>query len=55
MTVVASDLFGVPGIGQRMYDASAVLETNIVLVYMVTIALLYSMTDARIKGGIGYL
>jgi len=46
MTVVASELFGVPGIGQRMYDASGVLATDIVLVYMVTIAFLYSLTDA---------
>jgi NitT/TauT family transport system permease protein len=46
MTVVAAELFGIPGIGQRMMDASGLLATDIVVLYMLTIALLYSLCDA---------
>ena len=45
MVVVASELFGIPGIGQRMMDASGLLATQIVVVYMLTIALLYGLSD----------
>lgn len=45
MTVVAAELFGIPGIGQRMMEASGLLATNIVVVYMVTIAALYALFD----------
>ena len=45
MVVVASELFGIPGIGQRMMDASGLLATNIVVLYMLTIALLYGLSD----------
>lgn len=46
MAVVAAEIFGVPGIGQRMMDASTMLATPIVLVYMLTIAGLYGLADA---------
>lgn len=45
MTVVAAELFGIAGIGQRMMEASGLLATDIVLLYMATIALLYGITD----------
>ncbi len=45
MAVVASELFGIPGIGQRMMDASGLLATQIVVLYMLTIALLYGLSD----------
>lgn len=45
MVVVASELFGIPGIGQRMMDASGLLATQIVVLYMLTIALLYGLSD----------
>lgn len=45
MTVVAAELFGIPGIGQRMMEASGLLATNIVVVYMLTIAALYALFD----------
>ncbi len=45
MVVVASELFGIPGIGQRMMDASGLLATQIVVLYMLTIALLYGVSD----------
>ncbi|MDE2198823.1 MAG: ABC transporter permease subunit [Rhodospirillales bacterium] len=45
MVVVASELFGIPGIGQRMMEASGMLATTIVVVYMLTIALLYGASD----------
>lgn len=45
MTMVAAELFGIPGIGQRMMEASGLLATDVVLLYMLTIALLYAATD----------
>ena len=45
MTVVAAELFGIAGIGQRMMEASGLLATEVVVVYMLTIALLYGVTD----------
>jgi sulfonate transport system permease protein len=45
MAVVAAELFGVSGLGQRMSQASSLLATDIVLVYMLTIAALYSLVD----------
>jgi NitT/TauT family transport system permease protein len=43
--VVVSELFGVQGMGQRMMEAAGLLATDIVVVYMFTIALVYSVTD----------
>ena len=34
MAVVAAELFGVPGVGQRMTDAAGLLATNVLVVYM---------------------
>ncbi|MCW2236629.1 ABC transporter permease [Azospirillum canadense] len=45
MTVVAAELFGIAGLGSRMSDASGLLATNIVVLYMVTIAALYGVCD----------
>ncbi len=45
MAVVASELFGVDGIGQRMNQAAGLLATDVVLVYMITIAGLYTAVD----------
>ena len=45
MSVVAAELFGVPGLGQRMTQASSLLATDIVVVYMLTIAALYGVMD----------
>jgi len=45
MTVVAAELFGIPGIGNRMMEASGLLATDIVVLYMLTIALLYGVSD----------
>ncbi|NHN83556.1 ABC transporter permease subunit [Acetobacter musti] len=45
MSVVAAELFGVPGIGARMMQASSLLATDIVVVYMITMAALYALTD----------
>lgn len=46
MAVVAAEIFGVPGLGQRMMQASTLLATDIVVVYMLTMALLYGLIDA---------
>ena len=46
MAVVAAELFGVPGVGQRMSDAAGLLATDVLIVYMLTIALLYAVSDA---------
>lgn len=45
MAVVAAELFGVAGLGQRMMQASSLLATDIVVVYMITMALLYGVVD----------
>lgn len=45
MTVVAAELFGITGIGQRMMEAAGLLATEVVIVYMLTIALLYGVSD----------
>ncbi len=45
MTVVAAELFGIPGLGMRMMEASGLLATHIVVLYMVTIATLYGVCD----------
>ena len=45
MAVVAAELFGVPGLGQRMNQASSLLATDIVVVYMLTMAALYGLID----------
>jgi sulfonate transport system permease protein len=45
MAVVAAELFGIPGVGARMMQAASLLEANIVVVYMLTMALLYGVTD----------
>ena len=46
MAVVAAEIFGVSGLGQRMMQASTLLATDIVVVYMLTMALLYGLIDA---------
>ncbi|QJE72544.1 ABC transporter permease [Aerophototrophica crusticola] len=46
MAVVAAELFGVPGLGQRMMQASSLLATDIVVVYMITMAVLYGIIDS---------
>ena len=45
MTVVAAELFGVPGIGLRMNEAAGLLNSQVVVLYMFTIALLYGVSD----------
>ncbi|MBY6243073.1 ABC transporter permease [Methylosinus sp. Sm6] len=45
MAVVAAELFGVAGLGQRMNQASSLLATDIVVVYMLTMAALYGLID----------
>ncbi|BAE50668.1 ABC transporter permease [Paramagnetospirillum magneticum] len=48
IAVLAAELFGISGIGQRMMEASGVLATDIVLLYMATIALLYAIFDGAV-------
>ncbi|MDI9350054.1 MAG: ABC transporter permease [Candidatus Symbiobacter sp.] len=45
MAVVAAELFGVAGVGMRLNEASGLLATNVVLLYMLTIAALYGLVD----------
>ena len=45
MAVVAAEIFGVAGLGQRMMQASSLLATDIVVVYMLTMAGLYGLLD----------
>ena len=46
MAVIAAELFGIPGIGARMMQAASLLATDLVVVYMLTMAFLYGITDA---------
>ena len=46
MAVVAAEIFGVAGLGQRMMQASSLLATETVVVYMLTMAALYGLFDA---------
>lgn len=45
MAVVAAEIFGVQGLGQRMIQASSLLATELVVVYMLTMAALYGLLD----------
>jgi len=45
MAVVAAELFGVFGLGNRMMQASNLLASDIVVVYMATMAALYGLID----------
>jgi NitT/TauT family transport system permease protein len=45
MAVVAAELFGVSGLGARMMQASSLLATDLVVVYMLTMAVLYGLMD----------
>ena len=49
MAVVAAELFGVAGVGQRMSDAAGLLATDVLIVYMLTIARLYALSDAAFQ------
>lgn len=49
MAVVAAELFGIPGLGQRMSDAAGLLATDVLVLYMLTIALLYALSDAAFQ------
>lgn len=45
MAVVAAELFGVHGLGQRMMQASSLLSSDVVVVYMLTMAAVYGLLD----------
>jgi sulfonate transport system permease protein len=46
MAVIAAELGGVEGLGSRMVQASGLLATDVVVVYMLTMAGLYGLMDA---------
>jgi NitT/TauT family transport system permease protein len=45
MAVVAAEIFGVPGLGQRMMQASNLLASDVTVIYMATMAALYGLID----------
>jgi NitT/TauT family transport system permease protein len=45
MAVVAAEIFGVYGLGNRMMQASNLLASDIVVVYMATMAAAYGLID----------
>jgi NitT/TauT family transport system permease protein len=55
MAVVAAEIFGVAGVGQRMMQASSLLSTDIVVVYMLTMAALYGLFDTAFVALQGWL
>lgn len=46
MAVVAAEIFGVPGLGQRMMQASNLLASDVVVIYMATMAAAYGAIDS---------
>lgn len=55
MAVVAAEIFGVAGLGQRMMQASSLLATDIVMIYMLTMAALYGLLDTAFVALQGWL
>ncbi|MGO4706192.1 ABC transporter permease [Microvirga sp. 2MCAF38] len=55
MAVVAAEIFGVFGLGQRMMQASSLLSTDVVVVYMLTMAALYGFLDTAFVALQGWL
>jgi sulfonate transport system permease protein len=55
MAVVAAEIFGVAGLGQRMMQASSLLATDVVVVYMLTMAALYGLLDTAFVALQGWL
>jgi sulfonate transport system permease protein len=55
MAVVAAEIFGVTGLGQRMMQASSLLATDVVVVYMLTMAALYGLLDTAFVALQGWL
>ncbi|MBX9932859.1 MAG: ABC transporter permease subunit [Methylobacterium sp.] len=55
MAVVAAEIFGVHGVGARMMQASSLLSTDIVVVYMLTMAGLYGLFDTGFVALQGWL
>lgn len=55
MAVVAAEIFGVAGLGQRMMQASSLLATDIVVIYMLTMAGLYGLLDTAFVALQGWL
>jgi sulfonate transport system permease protein len=55
MAVVAAEIFGVFGLGQRMMQASSLLATDVVVVYMLTMAALYGLLDTAFVALQGWL
>ena len=55
MAVVAAEIFGVSGLGQRMMQASSLLATDVVVVYMLTMAALYGLFDTAFVALQGWL
>jgi NitT/TauT family transport system permease protein len=49
MAVLAAEMLGVAGVGRRLLEASGVLATDLVVLYMATIAALYALTDVAIE------
>jgi len=45
MAVVAAEIFGVPGLGQRMVQASNLRASDSVVIYMATMAACYGLID----------
>lgn len=45
MTVIAAEMFGIPGLGQRLIEASGLLAMEIVITYMIIIGLMYLLMD----------
>ena len=43
--LIAAELFGVSGIGQRMWEAAGLMANNIVIFYLIVICIFYVVVD----------
>jgi len=49
MLVVASELFGVPGIGRRILRASNNLQVDVVISYILVLSLMFLLVDTAFR------
>lgn len=49
LTVIAAELFGIPGVGQKLIEAGMNLAMDVVVVYMGVIGLIYYVIDRGYK------
>ncbi|ESS12403.1 MAG: hypothetical protein A07HR60_00499, partial [uncultured archaeon A07HR60] len=49
MLIIAAEIFGVPGIGQKILTASNNLAVDVVIAYILLMSLMYLLLDAGVE------